>query len=72
MKETRSHIERGRILKNSSDDHLRDIWVAAFELWFRKPTPENRLALDDAAAELRLRPATSSTILRVSETRYHE
>jgi hypothetical protein len=55
MNETREYLSRGRMLSESSDEELQEIWVATFERWFAERTAENTRNMDDAAAELRLR-----------------
>jgi hypothetical protein len=55
MNETRDYLARGRGLAGSSDQEVRDVWVAAFERWFEQKTDGNARNMDDAAAELRLR-----------------
>jgi hypothetical protein len=55
MNQTRDYAERGRALASLTDDEVKSVWVAMFETWFDKKTPENARNMDDAAAELRLR-----------------
>jgi hypothetical protein len=55
MKDTQSYLERGRSLKERSDDDLVDVWVAAVERWYRDRSKAIQRDMDDAAAEIRLR-----------------
>jgi hypothetical protein len=56
MSETQRYIRRGRVLKTLTDAQLVEAWVASFETWFDNRDDQNiQTAMDDAAAELRLR-----------------
>jgi hypothetical protein len=59
MEETQSYLERGRSLKDRSNDDLLNAWVTTVERWFRGRSSESQHDMDDAAAEIRLRGLTA-------------
>jgi len=55
MDENRRYLERGRRLAALEPSKLKELWTAAFKKWFATREAADSQALDDAAAELRLR-----------------
>jgi hypothetical protein len=55
MEETRLYVERGRNLKDRSDEDVLNVCVATIERWFPDRSEPNQQAMNDAMAELRLR-----------------
>ncbi len=50
LEETRSYLQRGRLLESVQDSDILDCWIAAFERRLANRTTENSRAMDDAAA----------------------